>query len=636
VRQALAALAALLVLGAVVGVAWMALEDRDDPRATAEAPDATVDAYLDAWAAGDHQAMADLVRDPPGSFVEDHDQLRAGLDVDELDLSRTELVADVDGRATATVEVTADLEVAGPLTWEVELQVLRERGRWGVAWTPASLHPDWRPGLRFVTSTAPAERAPILARDGTELAGPGERVTFGFEPGTVRSREDVVAAFEEAIEGSGATAERLLGQRGLVDGWFYPVVSIPAERAAEVGRELTGVPGVLRRTESGARNLLAEDFAAHVVGRTGQATAEELERLGAPYEPGDEVGRTGLEEVLERRLAAREEVRVELRDGAEGPVRATLATATAEREGDDVDATAGPVTTTLDVTVQRAVENALLGRRAAAAVVVVDASDGAVRASASRPVDGFHRAFEGRYAPGTALAPLVADALVATDGDPNATVACPEEAVVAGRRVDNLTGAALDEVRLPEAVAAGCATALAQVGAEVGSEGLVAAAGRLGAEVDPRVPLFANGLSFPAPVDLGEAAVAAAGQGRVEVSPLHLASVAAATTSGTWWPPYLLEEDGPGTSRSLAPGTLDALRQLTGATPLDGPDLRGLPALARAPGDEVHAWFLGSVGDLGLAIVLEGTDDPEEVAALAERFASELEALEDAPADEAD
>jgi hypothetical protein len=629
VRQALAALVALLVLGAVVWGGYQALEGSVAEEDAGDEPDATVDAYLAAWAEGDHETMLELVRDPPTAFVAHHEQLREGIGVTDLTIERTDLAEDVDGRATATATVTAELEqVPEPIMWAIEVQLLRERGRWGVAWTPEALHPDWRPGLQFVTTTAPAERAPILARDGTELAGNGERVTFGFEPAAVDSRDEIAAAFERAVEGSGETAERLLSRGDLVDGWFYPVVSLSAERAEEVGSELSGVPGVLRRTEPGGRNLLDEGFAEHVVGRTGEATAEELEELGPPYEAGDHIGRTGLEAVRERRLAEREQLRVEIRDGAGGPVRATLATARIPREGDPEDVEAGAVTTTLDVSVQRAVENALVGRRAPTAMVVVDAEDGAVRASASRPLDAFNRAFEGRYPPGTAFAPVVVEALVAAGGDPTTTVNCPQEGIYAGRRVANVTGADLGEVPLPEAAAAGCATSLASIGVELGGEPLSEAAARFGAGVAPIVPLFANGFSFPEPVDLGEAAVAAAGQGRVEISPLHLASVAAATSTGSWWPPYLLEQDGPGSAVQLAPGGLDGLERLmAGDGTAAGPGLTGFAGAASGTDGAVHAWFIGTVEGLGVAVLLEGAGEDEEAAALAARFATELAEL---------
>jgi hypothetical protein len=633
VRQVLAGLAAVLVVAVAVVTVLRTLDERERaPLAAADVPDRTAEAYLEAWAAADHDAMLELVRDPPASFVADHDQLLEGLGVDGLTVALDELVEDVDGRATAQGTVTAEVAIVGPVSWEVELQLLRERGAWGVAWTPAALHPDWRPGLRFVTSTVATERAPVLAADGTPLAGPGQRVTFGFEPGAVRERDEVVEAFEAAVPGAGGTADRLLGQGGLVDGWFYPVVSVSADAAGDAWSILTGTPGVLRRTDDGARSLLADGFAVHAIGRTGEATAEELARLGPPYEPGDVIGRTGLEAVLERRLAEREEVRIELRDGDTGPVRATLGTA-AVRDGEPVDTDVGPVTTTLDVTVQRAIENTLVGRDQAAAIVVVDATDGAVRGTASRPIDGFNRAFEGRYPAGTAIAPVVVDALTAAGGDPTDPAACPVEAIVAGRAVTNADEVELGEVPVVAAAAGGCSTTLARIGSELGAEALTEAAARFGAGEELGLPIAANGLSYPEPVDAGDAAVSAAGQGRVEVSPLHLATVAAAASTGSWWTPYLLEADGPGTATSLAPGALDGTRRLFVDDVGDG--LSGFAAGARGFDGSLHRWFVGTVDDLGVAILLEdegeGTDDPRD---LAVRFARELRAVAAAPTDD--
>lgn len=678
-RQALAGIAAVLVVVAVVAVGWRALESNDAAGVDeVDEPAATIDAYLSAWASGDHDEMVALVRSPPEAFVAHHDQLREGLDVGELNVERTALVEDVDGRATASATVTAEVPEVGPLTWDVEVRVLRERGNWGVAWSPNALHPDWRPGLRFVVTSVETERAPILATDGTQLAGPGQRVTFGFEPGAVTSRDDLVEAFEAAVPGSGATAARLIDRPDLVDGWFYPVVSLSPELASDARRELSGVPGVLRRSEDGARSLLAEDFAVHVIGRTGEATAEELERLGPPYAPGDVIGRTGLEAAFEARLAEGEQIRVELRDGLDGPVRTTLATAgdgTPDEVGgtaDDGVATDGAVAadgepvdpralrTTLDVTVQRAIENTLLGRETPAAIVVVQAEDGAIRGVASRPIAGFDRALQGRYPPGLALAPVVVDALAAADADPSVTVACPAEVVAGGRRIGDPDGDDLGEVALPVAVAAGCATSLATLGAELGGPALTDAAARFGAGRDLELPLVSNGLDFPPPVDTGEAAVAAAGRGTVEVSPVHLATVAAAAATGRWSRPFLLEEDGPSDGSLLSAGALDGTQRLlaaTGTGPEDGADdggdpgealgLVGFSAAAPTFDGREHRWFIGTIDALAIAVLLEddgeapddgvdgeapddGVDDPAAVAA---RFARELRALAGAPVD---
>ncbi|MTV25074.1 penicillin-binding protein [Nitriliruptoraceae bacterium ZYF776] len=634
-RQWLAIVGAVAVLAAAVGGAYWYLDQQvlDGP-AGEEDPADTLERYLAAFERGDLGVLADLVRDPPDDFADLHEQLVDGLELTSLRADASPLEQDVDGRATTTLTVVATSSAVGELRWEAPLRLLRERGRWGVAWEPTSLHPDLRRGLVFDLEVTAVDRAPILAGDGTtELAGPGRRITYGFEPEAVEDADEVVEAFEQAAPGSGAVAERLL-DGPLVDGWFYPVVSLAEDRARDAAPALRGVPGILDRTEDGARSLLREGFAQHVVGRVAPATAEQLEQLGPPYEAGDLVGQYGLERELEGELTGSDVVSAVLRDGASGPVRVTL-----ERTQDDPS---GPVGTTLDVTVQTAVENALVGVDDPAAIVVVDGADGAVLASASRPLDGFNRAFEGRYAPGAALGPVVVDAAFADGRDVDEVLTCPDEVVVGGYRNVDPEGTDLGEVDLATAVANACVTSFAQLGADLGATALSDAAARFGFGTEPRTPLDAFGATFPAPGDTAELGAAAAGEARVEASPLHLASLAAAAVTGTWRPPYLLEDDGPGTASALTDGTTDALRELLRTAVTDGvaadaevpgdPPVRGTTATGRAPGGGSHAWFVGAYGDYGVAVLVEDGGSGAEIAApLAARFVRELRALRDDP-----
>jgi cell division protein FtsI/penicillin-binding protein 2 len=639
VRDLLFGVVALAALAGVAYGGWWLLTESDlltGVGREAAVPEDTLEAYLEAWEAGDHDAMVELVRAPPDDFVAIHEQLESGLEVEGLTIAAGEVTTGdpeqaQEGRASAPLEISVLLPGDRELSWTTDVELLRERGDWGVAWTLTTVHPELRPGLVFNREVAPVDRAPILAADGTVLAGSGERVTFGFAPSSVSDPDAFVEAMEEAIPGSGATAQRLLDRGDLVDHWFYEVVTVSAARAEEARPLLRDVSGVLTQTGEG-RTLLAEGFALHVVGRVDEATAEQLEQLGAPYEAGDEVGQFGLEQVFETELIGGEEVVVSLRDGEDGPVRHIL---------DEHTTGATPIETTLDVTVQQAIENALVGVERPTAVVVIDAGDGAIRGSASRPLTGYNRAFDGRFPPGSTFKVVTAEALLAAGADPEDEVDCPGEAIVGGLRITNAGDLALGTTSFRQAFADSCNTTFARLAADQLGEGqLTDAARRFGFGVEPDLPLTAFGGSFPDPADTAEVGAAAFGQARVEASVLHLASVAAAAADGTWRQPYLLVADADGESQQLSPGVLADLQDLMRAVvtegsgteaDVEGQDVSGKTGTAQAEGGAVeHAWFIGSWEGLGFAILVEdGGSGAQTAAPLAGRLIAELDGLTD-------
>jgi cell division protein FtsI/penicillin-binding protein 2 len=637
VRELLLGILALAALAGLAYGGWWLVAESDllaGSGREAPAPEETLAAYLEAWEAGDHARMVELVRAPPDDFAAVHQQLESGLELEQLTVEAGEVTTGAEdegqaGRARAPLELTALLPGDRELRWETEVELLRERGAWGVQWTHSTVHPELQPGLVFDREVSTVDRAPILAADGTVLAGSGERVSVGFAPDAVTDPEAYVAAIEAAFPGAGATAERLLARGDLVGHWFYEVITVSAARAEEVREELRGVDGMRTQTGEG-RTVHAEGFAQHVVGRVDEATAEQLEQLGPPYEAGDEVGQYGLEQVFETELIGGEEVTVSLRDGEGGPVRHVL---------DEHTTGAAPVETTLDMTVQQAIENALVGIEDPTAVVVVEAGDGAIRGSASRPLSGYNRAFNGRYPPGSTFKVVTAEALLATGVDQQDEVECPGEAIVGGLRITNAGGLALGTTTFRQAFADSCNTTFARLAADrLGDGQLAAAADRFGFGVEPEVPLAAFGGSFPDPADTAELAAAAFGQGRVEASALHLASVAAAAADGTWHQPYLLADDAGGEAIPLSAGVVADLQELMlavvtegGGTEaaVEGVEVRGKTGTAQAEGGAVeHAWFIGTWRELGFAVLVEDGGSGGEVAApIAARLVAELEAL---------
>ncbi len=647
-------LALLLGLAAVGGLGYLGYEwlltstepEQPDEEVVADGAAEVVDAYLAAWTAGDTAAMQEQLTDePPEDFAARHEQLTEALQPTSFAVTAGTLSEPADGRAEAAVTVAATpADAPRTVEWETTLELSRNRGVWTVDWSLSTLHPELRPTWEFATETEEVARRPILAADGTELASDDGR-WLGFVPGTIEDEERVVAAFERALPGTGSLAERELNRGELVDDWFYPVVVVSRSRAEAAWITLRRTPGIAEPRdppEGQQRALLDLGFARHLVGVVAEATAEQLEELeerGVDAPVGTYVPQFGLEATFDDQLTGSEVFRVGLREASGGPLTHTI---------DEVQAEpSAPVETTIDVGVQRAIENTLTEVEDPAAIVVVDGADGAIRGTASRPLSGFDRARTGRYPPGSAFKIVTLEAALAAGYDLDDEVACPARAVVGGLAVTNAGDRDLGTITLGEAFAASCNTSFAVLGAELGAAALEEAARRFGFEEEPLHPLGAFGGSFPSPADTAEVAAASFGQARIEASPLQLAAMVAAVTEGVWHQPYVLADDGPGSSQPLATGAAERLRaalelavaegtgELAG---IEGGGVGGKTGTAQADGGSTeHAWFVGTYDGLGFAILVEGGGSGAEVAApLAARLATELQRLSSGEIDPTD
>lgn len=626
-RTAIAAGFAALVVVAAVLVGWRAVADRLAPdEATPADP---IDAVVAALEAGPDGDVAAAVRSGGEELQAAVDAFAQGLTVTSWTVERGPVDVD-DARASAPLTVTLATEEAGEITWETTIETTRVRGEWGVDASATTLHPEMRPGRGVMVERRDVTRAPILDRDGEPLTSHGASRSIGISPERIVNEERLVETWATTLPESLGDLEELLARTDLQPDWYYPVVTVSETRYEEVWTRLRAVPGVLARDAEDATPG-SGDLAAHVLGRVGQPTAEQAADLGVP--PDATVGLNGLERVFEDQLVGSAETRVVIAD-ADGDEVAELGTAQAD--------TSGPVATTLDATVQQAVENALTGITTPAAVVVVDAADGAIRASASRPLDGYNRAWEGNYPPGDALLPVPAEALLAGDVTLGQPAACPQREVVVGAAFD--APRPLGDTTVGEALAAGCDPTLATLAADLDPSALVQAGERFGFGVGLDLPLATATPDLPEPVDTTELARAAAGQARVLASPLHVASLHAAVASGGWHAPYLLREDDvERPSTELSPTAIEDLRRLSelGAGPAGSAagfaDLGAGGVVGTAPvtGDDVaHAWAAGTVpgareGDtLGFAVLVEDTaGDTGPARRIAEQFLRELEAL---------
>ncbi|RFS85425.1 hypothetical protein D0T12_10330 [Actinomadura spongiicola] len=314
---------------------------------------------------------------------------------------------------------------------------------------------------------------------------------------------------------------------------------------------------------------------------------------------------------------------VELRDDGGRPQRVKLFGVEKGRK----------IETTLDRRVQAAAEKALESAPERAAIVAVRSKSGEILAVA----DGLGGlgAIIGRYPPGSTFKVVTAGALVADGSGAGTAADCPASVVTAQRTIRNDEDHALGRTTLRGAFAASCNTTFARLAVEgLGADRLAASARRFGFGVPITPGVNAVDGSFPEPRNGAELAEAAIGQGRVEASPLLMASVAAAVADGSWRSPRLLSpklirEGGGVTPEPRGVPGAAALRTMMTAVVTGGTAAgAGLPngtagktGTAELGDGRSHAWFIGYRDDIAFSVFVEaGGSGPKVAVPLAARF----------------
>lgn len=568
--------------------------------------------FLAAWSAGDSTGASRLTDEPAAA--------KAALEAvsDTLALSKVELAPgepqQVDDGARVTLPFTAGLTLRGLGKWEYTgaLPMVRtgDEGPWRVDWSPAVIHPKLTAATALRSQRSLPPRAPILDRAGAPLMSPRPVVDIGIWPAKLtdpRSVYDFLGA-ELDID----TAALALRVRKAKPDEFVSVITLRADAFAPVRDEVADLPGLV--TQKGTRTLApTREFARAVLGAVGPATAETLASAG-PAAASDLVGSTGLQEEFQQQLAGTPGGAVELVDAKTRKVAATLHEFPA-RPGE-------PVRTTLDRKTQSAAEKALEETDQPAALVAIQPSTGEILAVANGPAEsaGYNRAFVGRYPPGSTFKVVSTAALLADGLRANDTVACPQTAVVDGKRFQNQDEFSLGDVPFRTDFARSCNTAFVALAERLPRGALPGQAAAFGLGGKWEVGLGAFTGSVPEPATPVDRAASVIGQAKVEMSPLAMASVAATVQAGAFRQPTLLQDPAPkrfAPSAKVSPAVLAELRRLMRGVVTDGSgsalaDLPGQPAAKTGTAEfgtdvppRTHAWMIGFRGDLAFAALIE-------------------------------
>ncbi len=572
-------------------------------------PQATADAYLAAWARQDWAAMRQLTMAPPASFIPVNQAAFTDLTVRQA--SFTAGVVQVKGSA-ASEPVTERLTLAGlgVITIKSALHLVLARGKWLVQWSPATIAPQLGPGDRLSLRRSWPARAAILGAGGTPLTTQGRVVTIGVEGARVTNAASLRSALVAAGAPASAVSAALAAARAHPT-FFEPVFTVTRTRYNQLAPVIYPIPGTVFQSGTALR-AVTPGLTSGVVGTVGPVTAQELAGLGAPYDASSVTGQTGLEQADERQLAGTPGVTVSV-VGKNGAHVATVATLPAQP--------GTPVRTTISPAVQRAAEAALAGENKSAALVAVNASTGAVLAAVSVNSGGFDQAIDGGFPPGSTFKVITSTALISRGLTPRSAASCPATATVDGEVFHNAESEN-PVSNLLQAFTESCNTAFIKLAtAHLSARDFPTAAAMFGLDKKPHIGLVSFDGSVPRPGDEADLAATSIGQGRVLVSPLGMAMVAAAADTGTVHAPRLVDSGAgaPAPLSRLPASVVSDLHEMMASVVSRGTAAgQGLPAGTYAKTGtaqygttkplKIDAWLMGFKGGIAFAaLVVDST-----------------------------
>ena len=417
---------------------------------------------------------------------------------------------------------------------------------------------------RVRVRAVPAPRGILYDRHGLPLVENRPTFTLSLVPREIENREAVLGTLASLLKiHVEELAERL---EGVPPNSYRPIRirrNLDPQEVARLEEWRLALPGVVVEAEP-QRVYQDGRFAAHLLGYLREASEAELKGRGR--RPGDLVGQSGLERLLDDVLRGRdggEEFEVDAQGRQVQVLRREEPTSGAH------------VITTVDRRIQEVAERAMAGR--IGAVVVLDPRNGDLLALVSTPsfnLDAFtgpldreswlrlikdpttpllNRVFQGEYAPGS-LFKLVVAAAALQEGlfTPFDRLSCPESFEIGRSRFRNWQEGNQGAMTLYEALVRSCNTFFYQLGLKVGVERMAqyARAFGFGSPVGIAFPGERVGLVptpewrrvttragwFP-----GDTVNIAIGQGELLATPLQVARfMAALATDGILWKPRLV------------------------------------------------------------------------------------------------
>ena len=512
-------------------------------------------------------------------------------------------------------------------TYEAEAKLAKESGQWKTSWQPSIVQPQLVGTNRLSQRRLHPERGELLGEDGAPIVEDRAVFRIGIDKSKVsgdKAKASAVRLAKVVEINPKAYAAKVAAASN--NAFVQAIVLRMDAPDLPRGSRIRAIPGALSIRTS---QMLAptRDFARPIIGTVGEATKEDVDQSGGAVVAGDQVGQSGLQKRYDTQMRGTPGVRVRLVAAKpSGSSASPTPTPSPAAEAEPVvlfevkPVPGKPLTTTLNVGLQKLAEKTLATTKPASALVAIRPSTGAVVAAANGEGNrGQSLATLGRAAPGSTFKVVSALALLRAGLTPQSSVKCPLTVTVNGRKFRNYSDYPRDHLGIipfRTALAQSCNTAfIGQRGKlEKSSLGDAAVSLGFGTDYDVGFPSFFG--SVPNDPSATGRAASMIGQGKVEASPMVMAAVVASVAEGETVIPHLI--DGTQAAPKGKPLTDREARQLRRMmravvtegsgrvlSTLDGPTVLAKTGTAEYGASKplkTHAWMLAAQGDLAVAV----------------------------------
>ncbi len=345
-----------------------------------QSADVTARIFLEAWNKNNFAGMyatlapATQTKISQDDFVTRYSDIVREATITKIISTLTNIVAE-GNTATAQYHVKYETALLGVIEQDNVFSLVRERGAWGIVWSPRLIFKQLENNNRLKLLTQSSTRGEIKDRNESALAKSERVYVVSIWPAQMRrasAEPQVLAALEPIIGLSQPEIQRKYA--GQNPEWRIPVGFVTNPVPLDLAEQLKS-SGVLFEENAHRRTYELGAAAGHLVGYVGQISAEELGDLyGQGYREGEFLGRAGLEQLGEKYLAGgRGGKLVALNtDGAQVHVIAERASAQSQS-----------ISATLDGELQKHLATLLGAKRGS--IVVMDVRNGNVLGMYSNP-----------------------------------------------------------------------------------------------------------------------------------------------------------------------------------------------------------------------------------------------------------